>query len=404
MAKYKFTLTKDYVSDWDVWPAVREILQNAQDNDNGVKIELNGDSLWITNPDTKLSINSLVMGVGTKTNDNTKIGGFSEGSLLAMLVLLREGKQIKVYNSDEVWIPSFEYDPAYDCELLTVDVLKTDEFSTDFSYRITGLTLQELDLLKMNSLLINDALGDKPQKVIDSDYGQIILDDRFSGKFYVEGLFIQDDASFEYGYSFKSDYVSLDRDRRAINYYDLLELTTDALTSQSDDITIVETSITKKYKDTSDLDSFYRNVSDEFAVSYAKHFIDKHNIDEDTFVGTEKETKVSGSSKTFVTDKVQARIVNQGLNKEEEYNNIKRLSVQKDNKDVAWQYYRDSQLKKLHDWLLHNCRRLSTKQINEFINISKEIKPSSFDLIKDDVYDSLITQIKTKNIKYRGEI
>ena len=179
-------------------------------------------------------------------------------------------------------------------------------------------------------------------------------------------------------------------------------MTTNSLLSQTEDVTIVETCLSTKEKDIKDLDSFYRDIPQDFAVGYAKHFIEKHNLTEDTFVGTEKETMVSNVDKVFATDKIQAKIVNQGLNKTNEYNSVKRLAEQKDNRDLAWKYYHEHVLYSMHRWLVHNVSNLSTKQVNAYLNMCLELKPSSFDLIKSDVYDNLIIELKQKSKRYKG--
>ena len=89
-------------------------------------------------------------------------------------------------------------------------------------------------------------------------------------------------------------------------------------------------------------------------------------------------------------------MVNQGLNKIEEYNKVKELAKQKDNTDLAWEYYHKHSLYLLHNWLLDNCRHLSRKQINKFIEASDGVKPECYNLNKEDVINNLITEIEKK--------
>lgn len=403
--KIKFSITKDYVTQWNLWEAIREIIQNAQDNPNGMEIKWNDTYLTIKNPDTKLNVNTLVLGVGNKTDDDTKIGGFSEGSLLAMVVLTRLGKRVEVQNADELWTSSFEYDPELDCELLTLTVKETKLRNKSFSYRIYDLTENEVQDLSLKSLSLREALHKSLGKTVESDYGTILFDDKFQGKFFVEGLYIQTDISFKYGYSFKNEYVQLDRDRKAINYYDLLELTTQSLLNSKESITLVETAIVNNYKDVEDLKDLYTNIPQEFAVDYADKFLEKHSLDKETFIGTEAETKASGKEKVFITDKVQAKIVNQGLDKEDEYKYVQELSKQKDSVDLAWRYYDDGVRKKLITWLTDNAKRLSNKQINSLIDIilDRDLDTNYYNNIKDDVEDNLLIGISQVNSKFRRE-
>lgn len=403
----QLSISKNYVCNWKLWEAVREILQNAQDADTeGYKLSIsynpNDSELLISNEGPRcLSPSSLVLGNSVKSEEC--IGKYGEGYKLALVVLLRLGFDVRILNGKDLWIPKFEYSDVYGSEVLQIEIRKNALDHDGITFVISGLTSSHLDELKTNSLVLARQLGVDTGRTIVSDYGEVLMNERYSGMFYVEGLFIQKDSNFKYGYSFNSDVVDLDRDRRAINYYDLLGLTTDTLISQKDDFKIVEQCLTQKCKDVEELDNFYHKATDEFAKGYAQHFMEQHNIDEDTFVGTEKEVLVSNVPKTFVTDAVQASIVNQGLDKLDSYNYVKELAAKKDNQMVAYKYYNDSLLKKLHTWLIDNAKYLSNKRINEFLDICEESKPSSYSLIKDSVLDNLYQQLNKMNNAFKRQ-
>lgn len=394
----ELSISKNYVCTWGFWEAMREIFQNAIDADadgHEMYIRLNSDNSIITiyNSNVLLPIHSLVLGNSDKGDSH--IGKFGEGYKLALLVLLRLGHHVSIHVGDQIWTPYFDYSETLQSEVLKVRIDEGNDINTDgTTFMISGLTYSNIEELKVKCLPFRKEFANGYDRKIESEYGTILMSDQLKGKFYVEGLFIQDDTSFTYGYSFKKDFVDLDRDRRAINYYDLLELTANSLLSQTEDVTIVETCITRKAKDIKELTDFYdAEISQDFAVGYAQHFLDKHGLDEDTFVGTEKETMVSGSVKTFVTDKIQAKIVNQGLNRTNEYEETKRLAESKNNRDIAFTYYEGHVLCKLHQWLTANAKRLSNKQINNFLDIIEEIKPSNYNLIEKDVKDNVNTAL-----------
>lgn len=404
----ELSISKNYVSNWGFWEAMREIIQNAIDSESDghkafINLANNGTDLMISNEDVILPINSLVLGNSDK--GTTHIGKFGEGYKLALVVLLRLGYSVTILSGKNQWIPSFQYSSKFDTEVLCITIMENANpylNTSDTTFIIHGLTESDLDLLKDNCLLVRRCLGLPVGKTIECEYGLILTDEHFAGKFYVEGLFIQDDTSFKFGYSFKNEYVDLDRDRRAINYYDLLELTTNSLLSQTEDVKIVETCLVDKEKDIKNLEEFYTSIPQEFATNYADHFLEKNNLTEDTFIGTEKEALVSGNPNVFITDKIQARIVNKGLNREQEYNEVKDLAQKKDNRDLSYKYYEESTLCKLHDWIIVNCNKLSTKQINEFLTICWSIEPSGFKLIKRDIYDNLLQRIYSRTPSYKG--
>lgn len=409
----ELSISKNYVSSWGFWEAMREILQNAIDENTlghelniSIKDEMNSKkSIQIFNKNAYLPVESLVLGNSTKSDDDETIGKYGEGYKLALVVLLRLGYEVFIGVGRDLWVPTFSKSTTLNCEVLKIKVLKNVNkmAPNGTTFYIGGLSISDINILSTNCLQFGAINHKVPKKMIDTDYGKLLLDDNYKGKFYVEGLFIQDDNNFKYGYSFDSYQVDLDRDRRAINYYDLLQLTTNSLLSQTEDFTIVETAIVHKEKDVKELTDFYTEASNDFAVGYANYFMEKNNLDEDTFVGTEKEVKVSGSSKTFVTDSVQAKLVNKGLSRTDEYNHIKELARTKDNSELAWKEYSSSALKQLHDWIKINASRLSNKQINSYIKIirANKLEPSYYNLIKNDVLDNLIESLKINNPRFK---
>ncbi len=397
MKQIELSLGKNYVCNWGLWEAVREIMQNAQDSEkDGHPLSITyenedlpeGGTLTITNDDVRLNISSLILGNSTKTDDVSMIGKYGEGYKLALLVLLRLGKTITIYTGSEKWKPKFRKSKTFETDVLTIE-REPYEGAVDrerVMFIIDGITITEFEMLKLKSIRIRQETNRYHKiKMVDCDYGKILLDDEYKGKFYVEGLFIQNDENFKYGYSFNSEDVNLDRDRKAINYYELCELTTKSLLSQTEDFKIVETSITSKTHDTSDLQYYYKNASDEFKEGFAKDYVERHEIDSDTFVGTEKEVIVSGKDKVKVVDEITARWVNDGLGKEDEYQEIRRKVEDKDNEEVAMKYYNNSVLPKLYDWAIHNRKRISKTQLINLFNLLDEVPVDGIRYIRYDV-------------------
>ena len=217
MKKYELSLSRNYVSTWKVEEAIRELLQNAKDSDGEESITINKEngSITITNKNTSIPSSTLLLGNTSKKDDLNKIGQFGEGYKLAILVLLRESKNIEIYNADKIWIPSFQYSETFGCEVLCIEEYEGGE--DDLTFEISGFNQAELSKLE------NEFLGLNGQEYasIETSYGEILTDTKFKGKVFVEGLPVYDDENFNYGYNFKSRYVNLDRDRKSINLYEL---------------------------------------------------------------------------------------------------------------------------------------------------------------------------------------
>lgn len=392
----ELSLGKNYVCNWGLWEAIREILQNAQDSElEGHTLSIdyleNDESLIIKNEGADLDISSLVLGNSIKGSNNA-IGKYGEGYKLALVVLLRLGHSVKIITNEETWIPHFKMSETFGTEVLSIERLQSDETSDGVSFVIGDITEHEFIRLKGLGLRIAKETHSYLGKTIQCEYGEILLDEKYSGKFYVEGLYIQDDSNFKYGYNFKNEVVDLDRDRKAINYYDLCELTTKSLLTQEEDFEIVETSIQRNTHDSKDLKYFFSEATSTFKEGYAENYIDKHNKDRNTFFGTEKEVALVNDRPTEVVDEITASWINDGLGNGEEYREIKRKAEDKNNKDVAYQLYENSILKKMYDWIIHNHKRLSKTQLLAYMEMSKEINVSGISCIRQEVYENVLKE------------
>ena len=259
---YEITISPNYVSNWGVNEAIREILQNSIDADkNGYKksIYYSGDTLYVSNEGISLSAKDLILGCSSKSDQDGMIGKYGEGFKLALVVLLRKGMNVYIDNNDKIWNPSFKLSEQFGTQVLNIE--ETDEG------REEGLTfvVSPIDKQSYNSLLnyfpcINEDFGN----VVNCGNGQILLDKKFKGKMYVEGLYVQTDDNFQYGYNFNSDVVELDRDRKAINYYELRALTAQSIVTAEECNKEIFDAITKSCVDVRDIEE----VIDEASISF----------------------------------------------------------------------------------------------------------------------------------------
>ena len=93
---YELPISPNYVINWGVKEAIRELLQNAIDEDKvghskEIEYDQNSQILKIKNIDSCLHSSSLVLGCSHKQDVEGLVGKFGEGYKLALVVLLREG-------------------------------------------------------------------------------------------------------------------------------------------------------------------------------------------------------------------------------------------------------------------------------------------------------------------------
>ena len=223
MRKIELSIAPDYVPNWTIVDAVRELFQNALDQAaQGPEYEASWnynkttETLRICNKKSSLTTNSLLFGSSIKAGDVATIGEFGEGYKLATLVLLRNNKQVTFYNAVEIWRPRFVKSRRFNnTNILTFFIDKADKHAKDMIVEIRGITNEEYNTQIVPS---NLHLRDDYTIVEHTDFGDVI---DLQGKVFVNGLFICDYAPYQYGYNFRPEYITLDRDRKLISDFNL---------------------------------------------------------------------------------------------------------------------------------------------------------------------------------------
>lgn len=225
MKKFELSLASDYVPGWTIVDAIRELFQNALDQevqcpDNKAYWEYSDGTLRISNAQSSLTTKSLLLGSTSKANDAGTIGQFGEGYKVATLVLLREGKQVTFYNygSREVWRPRFVNSRRFGAEILTFFVDTeypwTKTPNNDLTIEVQGITPDEWQAIVESNLRLRDDYS----VVASTEFGDIL---DIPGKVFVNGLFVCDYKEYHHSYNFLPGNLKLDRDRKLASDFDL---------------------------------------------------------------------------------------------------------------------------------------------------------------------------------------
>ena len=233
MQKIELTISPNYVPTWTLVDAIRELFQNALDQEaqnpeNKASWEYREDEqkFIISNAKSKLEAASLLLGHTSKADDKSTIGQFGEGYKIATLVLLREGKNVVFYNYGikEIWRPRFVKSRRFGTSILTFFTEKKPIWehtpSADLEIVIEGITPEEYyeEIVPSNLHLCNDYFSNGYRILEETKYGNVI---DLPGKVFVNGLFVCDYEPYTYGYDFKPESIRLDRDRKMVSDFDL---------------------------------------------------------------------------------------------------------------------------------------------------------------------------------------
>lgn len=229
MSKYELSLSRDYVPDWTFVDGVREIFQNALDqqstvagNDMFFSYDAEKRELSIGNKLSVLDPKSLLLGASTKRDDDKTIGKFGEGYKIATLVLTRLDKNVVFYNygKREVWRPRFVNSRRYGAEILTFFVDKKFPWvgvpDNNLTIVIGDVTEEEYQSVVQSNLHLS-----KPKKFSTTEYGRILQDPELAGKVFVNGLYVASYDKYVYGYDFIPSVIDLDRDRKLVSDFNL---------------------------------------------------------------------------------------------------------------------------------------------------------------------------------------
>lgn len=229
MSKIELSLASDYVPSWTIVDAIRELFQNALDQegqvpDNKASWSYDNGTFKICNKQSTLTAKTLLLGTSSKSSDSKTIGQFGEGYKIATLVLLRNAKQVTIYNYGlrEVWRPRFVKSRRFGTDILTFFIDKEYPWKqvpdNDLTIEVTGLTDEEWfeQIVPANLHLQSDV------KIEESnEYGEALSATKHAGLVFVNGLYVCTYDPYKFGYNFKPGNLKLDRDRKLASDFDL---------------------------------------------------------------------------------------------------------------------------------------------------------------------------------------
>lgn len=244
MPKYELSISADYVKSWGKVEAVRELFQNALDEQvsdpaNTLFFEYSPSEkiMRIGNKNSTLDIQTLLIGVTSKQDSSKYIGQHGEGYKVATVVLLREGCDVTFYNYNarEIWSPRLVKSRRYNGALVPTFFVEKQAFwkaapEASLIIEIRGISEDDYEAIKASNLHLQ---GDT-YEVIKTNYGDMLLSPQHAKKIFVSGLFVRSVDTLTYGYNLRPCDVNLDRDRRMIDMISLLFKTGSIIVNTND--------------------------------------------------------------------------------------------------------------------------------------------------------------------------
>lgn len=234
-SKFELSIDMNYVKSWGIVEAVREFFQNSYDeeqqnpnNKSYFNYDEDSEILTIGNKLSVLKSETLLLGCTSKDSDNSTIGQFGEGYKIATVVALRTGHNVTIYNygAREIWTTKLVKSRRYNGRLVpTFYINKTFDWKSFFNNKeernlyieITNISKDEYEKIVESNLNLKPFPGNK----VNTQFGEILSNESFSGRIYVSGLYVCTDERVKYNYNINSNYLKLDRDRMAVDSFNL---------------------------------------------------------------------------------------------------------------------------------------------------------------------------------------
>lgn len=289
MKRFDLGMSINYCPTWGVVESVREFFQNAHDEEivnpeNKMYFGYNKDSktLCIGNKNGRLTTNTLLLGQSSKRDSSETIGQHGEGYKVATVVLLRNGKTVKVYNraDKEVWTAKTVKSRRYQADVVVFDIEKVSIFKSvpdhDLIFEISGIDEDEYNAIVDSNLFLQnlregeDYITSNPGYPLTTRMCRVLTGEKHAGKLFVGGLYVTTSKYAKYGYDFAPGLVKLDRDRGFIDGIDLQFLTAKVISATGDTELINEA---KNFWDGSYFKYYLSNYKSVFDnSSYAEMF------------------------------------------------------------------------------------------------------------------------------------
>lgn len=216
-------ISTEYVPNWGMVEAIREVLQEAFDARTKYNCEIRfhrGKNKFIIEDNGPgLPISDLALGKSSKRDDNNLIGQFGEGLKLAMLVIAREGREMLIDTVNYRIKPEIKFSKALGCNVLAFKIRENSrKIGTRFEIECTTEEVEKAkqffkELRKEKTVNLGDPIISLP-----------------GGKIFINGVLAAEGIKSLFSYNFQGvGKEAQNRDRTVVDMRQLEELVRNAL-------------------------------------------------------------------------------------------------------------------------------------------------------------------------------
>ena len=223
------------VPDWSPANAIRDLCQNALDDQSVFEYSYSDGVLELTSKGVKLNCSVWVVGVSTKRDDPNTVGNKGEGLVVATQVLLREGFNVTIVNSEETWKPSIKYSDMFGTDCLEIEISQTNN-SDDYTVIVEGVSQELWEEVVHDCLYLQDE--DSLGEYVTAPCGSRIFYDH-SNELYVGGLYVCK-TQLTFTYDLHPSKIRLNRDRACVDGWDLQGVAARILNSVTEEPSFLE--------------------------------------------------------------------------------------------------------------------------------------------------------------------
>lgn len=226
--KIVYPIARNYVEDWTVFSAGRELLANALDMSPDATVEYTNGQCVITDKGVGIKRKHFV--IGNSEKDKNEIGMFGEGFKMASLVLAREGRNMEIRTVGTTYRPALEMSKEFGTEIFCFYYENNDKKQgTEIVF-----TASEKEVEEIKKLFI---CFNKDVNIVDSTPSMDVIDDGV-GNIYVNGLCASKIHGL-FSYHIKGDKSLVDsRDRNHIDEAKLNTILREYYETTSNDVVI----------------------------------------------------------------------------------------------------------------------------------------------------------------------